>query len=317
MRKICIQAGHQNVKYNSIVSLRGSTGAPNEMSFNIDIRDKVSDQLRKRGFSVVGTDANANDDVNIISQDWDLFLSIHYDADVYSTEPKNGGFADYPEPSTDGVTVESQRITKIFNKTYFDTTKIPCVTRRSNVNTRYFYMWKYLSSKTPCVILECGVGMHTPEDHQTLHFNRPLVVEGIVRSICEAFGVAYEPQEPVDPCENCKQELLVCKQNSETMSTKLEKAQMDLVSANNAKTTSDIRVKELEEELEGVRVSLNEITSDRNALNELLKAREDEVEALSIKLADCKATCNQPTDIEDSILTKIADWIKKILGKLK
>lgn len=201
MKKICIQAGHSNVKYNSIVSLRGSTGAPNEMSFNVDIRDKVSDELRKRGFEVQGTDANANDNPAITEKDWGLFLSIHYDADVYSTEPKNGGFADFPEPSTDGATNESQRIAGIINKTYFNTTKIPCVTKRSNANTRYYYMWKYLSAKTPCVLLECGVGMHTPEDHATLHFNRPLVVEGIVRSVCEAFGVPYEIQPEVNPCQ--------------------------------------------------------------------------------------------------------------------
>lgn len=310
MKKICIQAGHQNVKYNSIVSLRGSTGAPNEMSFNIDIRDKVSDELRKRGFSVIGTDANANDDVNIISQDWDLFLSLHYDADVYSTEPKNGGFADYPEPSTDGVTTESQRIAKIFNKTYFNTTKIPCVTKRSNVNTRYFYMWKYLSTKTPCVILECGVGMHTPEDHATLHFNRPLVVEGIVRSICEAFGVAYEPQEPVDPCENIKKELEAVKKNLTTETEAKEKAQNDLALANNARTEADLKVKTLETELSSVKSDLVKATS-------VNLEQKTEIERLKEDLDTCNAKLNQPISLEEPILTKIADWIKKILGKLK
>ena len=52
-------------------------------------------------------------------------------------------------------------------------------------------MWKLMSAKTPCVIIECGVGMHVPDDHEILHFNRPLVVEGIVKGICLAFNVPY------------------------------------------------------------------------------------------------------------------------------
>jgi N-acetylmuramoyl-L-alanine amidase len=188
MPKIVIQAGHQNSKYNSIVALRGSTGAPNEMQFNIDIRDRVSDELRKRGFEVVGTDANVNDDPMITKPDWDLFLAIHYDADVYG---KGGGFVDFPEPSTDGATQKSQAIAKALTDEYFAKTKIVNVPGRSNKNTRYYYMWKYLSKNTPCALIECGVGMHVPDDWQTLHFDRPLVVEGIVRGICKAFGVAY------------------------------------------------------------------------------------------------------------------------------
>ena len=196
MPKICIQAGHQNCKNNSIVSLRSSTGAPNEMEFNVDIRDRVSDELRKRGFDVQGTDANANDDHNITSQDWDLFLAIHYDADVYG---KGGGFADYPEPSTDKATQESQRIKKIFDDIYFSKTEIVNIPGHSNGNTRFYYMWKYLSAKTPCVILECGVGMHVPDDWQKLHFNRPLVIEAITRAVCKAFNVRYELNEETQP----------------------------------------------------------------------------------------------------------------------
>lgn len=202
--KICIQAGHQNVKYNSIVELRGSTGAPNELEFNINIRDLVSDELRKRGFEVTGVDANANDDPNITGKDWDLFLAIHYDADVYG---KGGGFVDYPEPSTDGATAESQRIVSAIRDEYFKTTGITNVYQRSNKNTRYYYMWRYLSAKTPCALIECGVGMHVPDDWETLHFNRPRVVEGIVRGVCKAFNQPYDttpPQPQPDPCAETK-----------------------------------------------------------------------------------------------------------------
>jgi len=195
MYKICLQAGHQHIQYNSIANLHGSTGAPSELSFNVDIRDKVAAELRSAGFDVTTTDANANDDPAITQTDFDLFLSIHYDADVYTT---GGGFADYPAPATDGASVESQRICAIFNNIYFSTTGIVCVPTRSNPNTRFYYVWQYLTAKTPCVLLECGVGMHVPNDHQTLHFNRPLVVKGIVDSICKAFNVQQSPAPVTD-----------------------------------------------------------------------------------------------------------------------
>ena len=195
-KKICLQAGHQNVKHNSIVALRGSTGAPNEMSFNVDIRNRVAQELRDRGFEVTTTDSNANDDPKITSKDFDLFLSIHYDADIYG---KGGGFVDFPEPSTDHATKESQRIKKAIENVYFDKTGVVNHPERSNANTRYYYMWKYLTAKTPCVLIECGVGMHVPDDHQLLHFNRPLVVEAITRGICKAFNVEYEQKPEPEP----------------------------------------------------------------------------------------------------------------------
>lgn len=202
--KICIQAGHSG-------RTSGSTGAPNEMSFNIDISDKVAVELRNRGFEVKRV--NADPLPAEIAGDWDLFLAIHYDADVYKLNPSDpnspntgGGFVDYPEPSTDGATQESQRIAYLLRQEYFGTTGIVSHPERSNSKTRYYYMWSQLSSKTPCVIIECGVGMHVPDDHQILHFNRPKVVEGIVKGICLAFNVPYPvviteptPEPPLPP----------------------------------------------------------------------------------------------------------------------
>jgi N-acetylmuramoyl-L-alanine amidase len=198
-KRICIQPGHINGKFNSIVALRGSTGAPGEQEFTLDVANKVSEQLRARGFEVKQTDANANDDPAVTKTDWDLYLAIHYDADVYND---NGFFVDYPEPSTDGATNESQRLAQSLRDSYGSETGIPRHDERSNKNTRYYYMWRYLTSKTPCVLIECGVGNRKPNDYDQLHGdNRAKVVSGIVRGICAAFGVAYDlnPATPPQP----------------------------------------------------------------------------------------------------------------------
>ncbi len=180
--KILLQCGHWNTTTTA-------TGAPNEMSFNVDIAFTTAAELRARGFEVKVTDYNAYKDPEVLGTDFDLCLAIHYDADIYGT---GGGFVDFAEPSTDSVTTESQRIAQSLRDNYFITTGIANHPERSNKNTRYYYLWKYLSAKTPCVIIECGVGMHVPDDWQTLHFNRPLVIEGLVKGICSAFNIPYE-----------------------------------------------------------------------------------------------------------------------------
>lgn len=185
--KILIQAGHAD-------RTSGSTGAPGEMEFNIDITNKVADELRKRGFEV--KTVNADPTPEDIAGDWDLFLSIHYDADIYGT---GGYLVDYPEPSTDGATDRSQKIAYLIRQEYGGTTNIVFHPERSNVNTRYYYMWKKMSYKTPCVLIECGVGMHVPDDHEVLAFKRPLVVEGIVKGICLAFNIPYQIPTPEPP----------------------------------------------------------------------------------------------------------------------
>jgi hypothetical protein len=182
MKKVCIQAGHQNTS-------TGATGAPNEMSFNIDIANTVSGELRKRGFEVKQTDSNADKDPLVTTINWDLFLAIHYDADIYGT---GGYFVDYPAPDTDGATAESQRICKVISDEYGKVTGIVNHPERSNAKTRYYYIWEHLTAATPCNLIECGVGMHTPDDWQILHFDRPRVVQGIVRGICKALGVSYD-----------------------------------------------------------------------------------------------------------------------------
>lgn len=195
MKRIIIQAGHINCANNTIVSMRGNTGAPNEQELNKRIADRVSGELRKRGFQVIQTDACANSDTAVTKIDADLFLALHGDSDT--PNDNGGGFADFPEPSTDGATKESQRLAGIFNSDYFKETQIN-YKNASNANTRYYYMWKYLTAKTPCVLLEMGQ-TNDPHD-KVLLGNTDLIANAIVRVICNAFNVDYNlPTQSTSP----------------------------------------------------------------------------------------------------------------------
>lgn len=184
--KICIQAGHSN---------KGG-GAPNELATNKRIADRLSAILRERKFEVVQTDYYAYNDPVVTKNDYNLFLSLHCDMDY----PNDGGsgFADYPKPNTDGATIESQRICKVINDFYFPEVKINYI-NRSNANTRYYYMWKYLTFKTPCVLLEMGQSID-PHD-SVLLANTELIASAIGRAICKAFNVSYEIAPNTPTCE--------------------------------------------------------------------------------------------------------------------
>jgi hypothetical protein len=183
--KLCIQSGHWN---------KSGSGAPQEQANNKRITDRVCAVLRQKGFEVYQTDYYAYNDPVVTKTDYSLFLALHCDMDY----PNDGGsgFADYADPASDSATSESQRICKIINDTYFPEVKINYV-NHSNKNTRFYYMWKYLTAKTPCVLLEMGQSID-PHD-KVLLSNIDLITTGIVKSICKAFNVSYETTIPTPP----------------------------------------------------------------------------------------------------------------------
>lgn len=183
MKKVCLQAGH-------VGRASGATGAPGEREWTQRMAAMVATRLVAAGISVTIADAKANTDSSITSQDWDLFLAIHYDADVYDD---SGGFVDFADPAVDQANKESRRIASAIRDVYFPVTGINNRPNRSNSNTKFYYMWNALSAKTPCVLIECGVGWRKPEDWDTLYNRADIVADGIANGIKKAFGIEQSP----------------------------------------------------------------------------------------------------------------------------
>ena len=202
---ICLQSGHENIKSNCDVVLRSSTGAPGELEFTVRIRNRLSQILQDKGFQVQLVDANFNCNAER-TKDFDLFLAIHYDANVYGT---GGGFVDYPDPSVDAVNSESKRIKEAIESEYFNHSGVVNHPERSNINTKFYYMWRALSSATPCVIIEAGVGQDPHDKVILADTNR--VCNSIARGVCRAFSVSFDPivppAPPVDPCAAQNQQI--------------------------------------------------------------------------------------------------------------
>lgn len=213
MKKICLQSGHYS---------KGG-GAPQELATNKRITDRVAYGLRLRGFEVYQTDWYGFNDTKVTKTDWDLFLALHCDMDY----PNDGGsgFADFADPSTDSATTESQRICKFINENYFKEVGINYV-NHSNANTRFYYMWKYLTAKTPCVLLEMGQSVD-PHDSVLLG-NTDLIANAIIKSICLAFNVNYEIQSQTPtPTPTQPSELEVTKAQLEALKIEYDKAKVD------------------------------------------------------------------------------------------
>lgn len=196
-RFIGLQAGHQNIQNNIESLLRGGTGAsPSnftpEREWTVKVRDRLGQILISKGFQVQLDDANANGNPNTIGKDFDFYLAIHFEA---NTHGKGGGFMTAPDPSVDASTKESKRVVDAIKSVYFKETGIEEHEEWITSAMTYYYMWNVLTAKTPCGIIECGVGGDAHDDVILGDINR--VATAIARGICQAFNVPFDAPIPV------------------------------------------------------------------------------------------------------------------------
>lgn len=329
--KICVQAGHINIGKNSDVLLRPSTGAPGEQKFNLRIATRVCELLKLRNFEVKQTDANANDDPQITNNDWDLFLSIHYDANIYKVAGTDnligGGFVDFPDPSTDEATVKSESLCNILRSQYFTNTGIVEHPERSNKNTRFYYMWRALSASTPCVVIECGVG-EDPHDAVILA-DTDRVSNAIVKGICKGFNVPFEVV--TNPCPELTTKIveLTDERNAAlTQATEMKKKYDDLnatytaIQALGISNVDDLQKERIdyEKKLSGAITEIAQ-TKERNAqlADEIAKMEKEDATLLDEGLAGIRNSKDLKGDISDikkalalAPRTTIDDLIKHI-----
>ena len=184
-RLICLQSGHEGVT-------SGETGAPGEQELNVRIRNRLSQILISKGFMLQLVDANPPQ--SQINNDFDLFLALHGDANIYGT---GGGCVASADPSIDASSQESARIRDAITSEYFYRSGIVNHPERINPNMTFYYMWSRLSAKTPCVIMEMGVVQDAHD--KVILADTDIVANAIARGICKAFGIAFDPITPPAP----------------------------------------------------------------------------------------------------------------------
>lgn len=198
---ICLQAGHAG-------RTSGATGAPGEQELNTRIRGRLTQILIDKGFMVQVVNADPKKDE--INKDFDLFLALHGDANIYGT---GGGCVGSGDKSVDLMWQESARIRDCIIDQYFPNSGIVNHPERVNANMTKYYMWSSLSAKTPCVLIEMGVVQDAHD--KVLLADTERIASAIARGICKAFGVEYDliiPPTPECDCEALKKEIESLKQ---------------------------------------------------------------------------------------------------------
>jgi len=305
MKRIILQIGHKNIRNNCDVSLRGSTGAGGELEVNQAVVNEAVKHLL--GIEVKVVDANYNCDPDSLKQDWDLFLAVHCDMD-YANDT-GSGFCDYPEPSRDASTKQSQAMAKAIQDYFFPKVGIN-VKSRSNANTKYYYMWECISEKTPCVLIEMGQ-VKDPHDSVILK-DSAKVGKALAEAILVALGLPVvgnceaklaEKQVELDEMRESRDKWKVKyeeldKQYTEDIKAKtkhIEELQKTLAEQNaqltlnagsqeaDKKELVDLRQKLVDKDVEcqEVKESLTEANKENERLNDLLiKCQDKEVEAM-------------------------------------
>lgn len=217
MKFIALQSGHEG-------RTSGATGAPGEIELNVRIRNRLSQLLIERGFMVqlMGADPVKAE----YYKDFDLFLALHGDANIYGT---GGGVVACIAPyidSSETSNAESRRIRDVINSIYFNETGIVNHPERSNKKMTEYYMWPKLTAKTSCVIIEMGV-VQDPHD-KVLLSNTDLIAKALARAICKAFNVSYEIETPpviIPTPEN--EEVKALKAEIEQLKTKVGQLELE------------------------------------------------------------------------------------------
>lgn len=285
--KVCIQAGHKG-------TVSGSTGAPGERDWNSTIVPLVAKLLRDKGVEVYETDAAGYNDSKVTSTDWDLFLAVHYDADIYGDR---GGFVDYPDPSADMVWEKSKSLSYKIGEHYFKTTGIPERPSRSNANTKFYYMWQYLTPNTPCVLIECGVGWRKPEDYEVLRKdNHNYIAQILADAVLHALGMSEPCDEYIKKISELEEELDDMRESRD----KWKQMYKDL----EIKYENDI--KSLKEQNENLQKTNSELTTQLGLITRQYETLLSEKSALELTVESQKAKIKEVEEQRDDLAQQLS-----------
>jgi hypothetical protein len=191
--RVLIQAGHsaQFPPYRT-----GGGGAPGEAAWATDLAAVLAGRLRAAGVEVVCVGAWLVNGVVVMApalvtdEDYDLFLSLHYDANLGPTY-NTGCFAD--RARFDPMGAESDRFIRIWERRYPAELGIPLHNERRNPNTWDYYAFRDTTANTKGAILEHGVGQGL--DHATLFDRIDEVARVDAACVLEYLGITTPEEE--------------------------------------------------------------------------------------------------------------------------
>jgi outer membrane murein-binding lipoprotein Lpp len=190
--RVLLQAGHsaQFPPYRT-----GGGGAPGEAAWATDLAAMLAGRLRAAGVEVVCIGAWLVNGVVVqapalvTDKDYDLFLSLHYDAAIYA---QNTGCI-VARAANDPLGSLADRFIAIWQRRYPAALGIPLHQERVNPNMTDYYAFRDTTAQTPGVILEHGVGQGL--DHATLFDRIDEVARVDAGCVLEYLGITAPEEE--------------------------------------------------------------------------------------------------------------------------
>jgi outer membrane murein-binding lipoprotein Lpp len=190
--RVLLQAGHsaQFPPYRT-----GGGGAPGEAAWATDLAAMLAGRLRAAGVEVVCIGAWLVNGVVVqapalvTDKDYDLFLSLHYDAAIYA---QNTGCI-VARAANDPLGSLADRFIAIWQRRYPAALGIPLHQERVNPNMTDYYAFRDTTAQTPGVILEHGVGQGL--DHATLFGRIDEVARVDAACVLEYLGITVPEEE--------------------------------------------------------------------------------------------------------------------------
>jgi hypothetical protein len=192
--RVLVQAGHsaQFPPYRT-----GGGGAPGEAAWATDLAVVLAGRLRAAGVEVVLVGAWLVNGAVVVApalvtdENYDLFLSLHYDAAIYA---ENTGCI-VARAANDPVGALADRFITIWKRRYPAALGIPLHQERVNPNMTDYYAFRDTTAQTPGVILEHGVGQGF--DHAMLFDRIDEVARVDAACVLEYLGITV-PEEDDD-----------------------------------------------------------------------------------------------------------------------
>ena len=201
MKRVCLQIGHWGIEnitkeglrsWRDVNYLKTSTGASGERDYFWEkIRQPLTDKLNATGQMHVYI-AGATYNPEIYNQEYDLWISFHWDAGgtgerCMISAPNR---ATQPAYLHETAQSEAERFCQVWKSIYPSIVEVPFNTMVTD-GMKDYYAYDYVGYDTPAVLIEHFNATSTRGTYLKEH--PELVVEGDFKAICKFLGIPEQP----------------------------------------------------------------------------------------------------------------------------
>jgi len=320
MKSVVLQVGHYQIEgitseglrsWRSSSVLKKSTGASGERDWHWDkLIILLRDKLIKAGVQVHIADATYQ--ASIYSQEYDLWISLHYDGGGENERCMISAPSRDTKPSylQEEAQQKSEKFCEIWKELYPKEVGVPFSPNHIGLAMRDYYAFDYVGYDTPAVIIEHF--NHTSPKGKELKKNPELVAEADCKAILKFLEIV--PHE-----EDTKYKLFLKGQEIRTYEndpqSKIEDLEIKIKSANTVLENANKQILELHAQILPLQTAIQQQQSDNQEINKLLTEERTKSGGLNFKLKETQKAFREQNDAFEKLkkyVESLDDPLKKI-----